>query len=72
LIDDAELLDLLELEVRELLTRYGFNEKEVPIISGSALMALVGTRNDIGGSTIIELLRAMDKRFAENKIERQR
>jgi elongation factor Tu len=72
LIDDAELLDLLELEVRELLTRYGFNEKEVPIIRGSALMALVGTRNDIGGSTIIELLRAMDKRFAENKIERQR
>jgi elongation factor Tu len=72
LIGDAELLDLVELEVRELLTRYGFNGKEVPVIRGSSLMALVGTRNDIGESTVIELLRAMDKHFAENKTERQR
>ena len=72
LINDAELVDLVELEVRELLTAYGFNGKEVPFIRGSALMALVGTRNDIGGNTIIELLRAMDKRFAGNKTERRR
>ena len=72
LINDAELVDLVELEVREQLTAYGFNGKEVPFIRGSALMALVGTRNDIGGNTIIELLRAMDKRFAGNKTERRR
>jgi hypothetical protein len=66
LVNDPELLDLVELEIRELLTKFGFNGKEVPVIRGSALMALVGTRNDIGGSTIIELLRAMDTRFAQN------
>jgi len=72
LVNDPELLDLVELEIRELLTAYGFNGKEVPVIRGSALMALVGTRNEIGGNTIIELLSAMDKHFAENKTERRR
>jgi elongation factor Tu len=72
LTDDTELVDLVELEVRELLTAHGYNGKEIRVIRGSSLMALVGTRNDIGGNTIIELLRALDKHFAENKAERRR
>lgn len=72
LAKDPELVALVELETRELLTACGFNGKEAPIIRGSALMALVGTKNEIGGNTIIELLNAMDKHFAENTTERRR
>jgi elongation factor Tu len=72
LADDVELLDLVELETRELLTRYGFNGKEISVIRGSALMALVGKRDDIGKKSVIELLTAMDRHFAENKKERKR
>lgn len=72
LADDVELLDLVELETRELLTRHGFNGKEISVIRGSALMALVGKRDDIGKKSVIELLTAMDRHFAENKKERKR
>jgi elongation factor Tu len=72
LVNDTELLDLVELEVRELLTAHGYNGKAVPFIRGSALMALVGTRDEIGGKTIIELLSAMDKHFSSVKNRRSR
>ena len=67
LVDDPELLDLVELEIRELLTQNAFKGDEVPVIRGSALSALVGTRDDIGRNAVIKLLSAMDMYFAENK-----
>lgn len=58
MVDDAEILDLVELEVRELLTKYGFPGDEIPIIRGSALKALEG---DAGYSEkIMELMKAVD------------
>jgi elongation factor Tu len=63
LADDPELLRLVELEVRELLTMNGFKGDAVPFIRGSALMALMNTREDIGKRSILELLSAMDARF---------
>ena len=60
MVDDPELLDLVELEVRELLSAHGFNGDEIPVIRGSALMALRGTRNEIGKDSILTLLDAMD------------
>ncbi|HEV8577744.1 MAG TPA: GTP-binding protein [Thermoanaerobaculia bacterium] len=65
LIDDPELLQLVELEVRELLTMNGFKGDTVPFIRGSALMALRNTRDDIGKSSILKLLSAMDAAFAK-------
>lgn len=63
LVNDPELLDLVELEIRELLTMNGFKGDQVPVIRGSALMALKATRDDIGKDSILELLEAMDARF---------
>jgi elongation factor Tu len=60
LVDSAELVDLVELDVREMLTRNGFKGDEVPVIRGSAWMALSGKRPDIGKNTILALLAAMD------------
>jgi elongation factor Tu len=67
LATDAELLELVELELRELLKQIGFKEGNVSIIRGSALMALVGTNDKIGRDSILELLRAMDMNFAPTK-----
>src|SRR3972149_370075 len=49
MVDDAELLDLVELEVRELLTKYEFPGEEVPVIRGSALKGLEGEKGGRGG-----------------------
>ncbi|KAI2643692.1 P-loop containing nucleoside triphosphate hydrolase protein [Xylaria nigripes] len=59
-IDDPEMLELVEMEMRELLTQYGFEGEETPVILGSALMALEGKRADIGAQKIDELLNAVD------------
>ena len=48
MVDDPELLDLVELEVRELLSRYEFPGDDIPIVRGSALAALEGRRQEIG------------------------
>jgi elongation factor Tu len=61
LVDDAELLDLVELEVRELLTKYGFPGNEVPVIRGSALPALRNPANDDVCRSIDELVSALDR-----------
>ena len=59
-VDDEELLDLVELEVRELLSSYDFPGDDAPIIRGSALRALEGDKSDIGWGSIRALLDAID------------
>ncbi|MCD6385648.1 elongation factor Tu [Candidatus Sumerlaeota bacterium] len=61
LVDDPELLDLVELEVRELLTNYEFPGDEVPVIRGSALKALEGDESKIGMPSVDKLLEALDE-----------
>src|SRR5437868_8321920 len=59
-IDDKELLELVELEVRELLTKYGFPGDKTPIIHGSALKAMEGDQGPLGVPSILQLLEAVD------------
>jgi elongation factor Tu len=60
MVDDKELLDLVELEVRELLSEYEFPGNEIPIVKGSALKALEGDKSDLGEPSIQRLLDAVD------------
>jgi len=60
LVDDAELLELVELEVRELLSKYEFPGEQTPIIIGSALKALEGDKSDMGEGSIHKLADALD------------
>ena len=59
-VDDEELLELVEMEVRELLDSYEFPGDDIPIIKGSALAALEGRDDEIGKNSIIELMDAVD------------
>jgi elongation factor Tu len=61
MVDDPELLELVELEVRELLSKYNFPGDEIPIIKGSALAALEGKNDELGKNKIIELMDAVDR-----------
>lgn len=63
MVDDKELLQLVEMEVRDLLTQYGFPGDETPIIVGSALKALEGDTSEIGEQSIIKLADAIDDYF---------
>jgi elongation factor Tu len=60
MVDDAELLELVELEVRELLSAYEFPGNELPIVKGSALKALEGEKSDVGEASILRLMEAVD------------
>ena len=60
MVDDPELLELVELEVRELLSSYNFPGDDIPIVSGSALMALEDKSPEIGREAIIKLMEAVD------------
>jgi elongation factor Tu len=60
MVDDAELLELVELEVRELLSKYGFPGEEIPIVKGSGLAALEGRDDELGKAKILELMAAVD------------
>ncbi len=60
MVDDAELLELVEMEVRELLVKYEFPGDDIPVIIGSALKALEGDQSDIGEPAIFRLAEAMD------------
>jgi elongation factor Tu len=60
MVDDEELLELVEMEVRELLSKYDFPGDDVPIIKGSALKALEGDQSDIGEPAIMRLAEALD------------
>ena len=61
MVDDKELLELVEMEVRELLTTYKFPGDSTPIIIGSALKALEGDASDIGVKSVVKLVEEMDK-----------
>ncbi|MEM8697506.1 MAG: elongation factor Tu [Pseudomonadota bacterium] len=60
-VDDEELLELVELEIRELLSGYEFPGDDIPIIKGSALAALEGRDDEIGKNSILELMKAVDE-----------
>jgi elongation factor Tu len=60
MVDDEELLELVEMEVRELLSKYDFPGDDVPIVKGSALKALEGDQSDIGEPSIFRLADALD------------
>src|SRR3954453_4210264 len=60
MVDDPELLDLVELEVRELLSKYQFPGDKIPIIRGSALAALEGKTPEIGHDAVLKLMEAVD------------
>ena len=64
-VDDKELTELVEMEIRELLTSYEFPGDDTPIITGSALKALEGDSSDIGAPSIQKLVEEMDKFFPQ-------
>src|SRR5690606_21031039 len=65
MVDDAELLELVEMEIRELLSNYDFPGDDTPIIIGSALKALEGDQSDIGIPAILKLAEALDSYIPE-------
>src|SRR5437870_4170854 len=68
-VEDKELLDLVELEVRELLSKYEFPGDEIPIIRGSALKALEGDADELGAGSVQKLMDAVDNYISEPKRE---
>jgi elongation factor Tu len=67
MVDDEELLELVEMEIRELLSKYDFPGDDIPIIKGSALKALQGDQSDIGEPSIMRLADALDSYIPEPK-----
>ena len=65
MVDDKELLELVEMEVRELLSKYDFPGDDIPIIMGSATKALEGDQSEIGEPAILKLADALDSYFPE-------
>jgi len=61
MLDDEELLELVEMEVRELLSEYEFPGDDIPVIRGSALKALEGDQSEIGEPSIVKLMEAVDE-----------
>ena len=71
-VADKDLVDLVELEVRELLTKYEYPGDKVPVIRGSALKALEGDKSEIGEGSIIKLMEALDTYVPEPKRETEK
>jgi elongation factor Tu len=67
MVDDKELLELVELEVRELLSKYQFPGDKTPIVIGSAKMALEGDKGELGEGSILKLAEALDSYIPEPK-----
>jgi elongation factor Tu len=65
MVDDPELLELVELEIRELLSSYDFPGDDIPIITGSALKALEGEKSELGEDSIFRLMEAVDSYIPE-------
>jgi elongation factor Tu len=61
MVDDAELLELVEMEVRELLSKYDFPGDDTPIVTGSALKALEGDKGPLGVPSVVKLVEEMDR-----------
>ena len=72
MVEDAELLDLVELEMRELLSKYEFPGDDTPIIRGSALKALEGDKGELGEPAIMQLMEAVDSFIPEPKRDMDR
>ena len=72
MVDDKELLDLVEMEVRELLSSYDFPGDDIPIVVGSALKGLEGDKGELGEASIIKLVEEMDKYFEIPKRETEK
>ncbi len=60
-VDDEELLELVEMEIRELLSKYEYNGDDIPVVPGSALHAMNGTQPEIGETSIRALMKAVDE-----------
>lgn len=67
MVDDPELLDLVEMEIRELLSSYNFPGDDIPVIRGSALAGLEGNKPEIGKDAILSLMKAVDEYIPEPK-----
>jgi elongation factor Tu len=67
MVDDQELLELVEMEVRELLSKYEFPGDDTPVIIGSALKAMEGDKSDLGEGSIFKLAEALDSYIPEPK-----
>ena len=65
MVDDAELIELVEMEIRELLNQYEFPGDDTPIIVGSALKALEGDQSEIGVQSVVKLVEALDSYIPE-------
>jgi len=65
MVDDAELLELVEMEIRELLSKYDFPGDDTPVVTGSAKLALEGDQSEIGVPSIIKLVDALDSYIPE-------
>ncbi len=72
MVDDPGLIDLVEEEIRELLTKYGFSGDDIPIIKGSALKALEGEDSEIGKQSILKLVEAIDSYIPEPKRDKDK
>jgi elongation factor Tu len=69
LVDDKELLDLVEVEIRDLLKKYEFDGDNIPVIRGSSMKAMEGDQGELGVPSIIKLLEALDTAIPEPKRE---
>jgi len=67
MVDDAELLELVEMEVRELLSKYDFPGDDIPIVKGSALKAMEGDKGELGEEAIMKLAAALDSYIPQPK-----
>jgi elongation factor Tu len=72
MVDDKELLDLVEMEVRELLTSYKFPGDKIPVVKGSALKALEGDTSDLGEKAILQLMEACDSYIPQPQREKDK
>jgi len=72
MVDDKELLDLVEMEVRELLTSYKFPGDKIPIVKGSALKAMEGDAGELGEMAIMKLMDAVDEYVPQPKREKDK
>jgi len=71
-VDDKELIDLVEMEVRELLTLYKFPGDKIPVIRGSALKGLEGDTGEFGESAILKLMEAVDSNIPQPKRDKEK